>query len=247
MIIIPAVDIYQGKCVRLKQGAKNTRTVFSDDPVAMALKWEGEGAEIIHVVDLDGAFEKEPKNISIILSMQHRLRIPIQVGGGIRTESAIRIYLEAGISRVIIGTEAINNPELVISASSNYPNRILVGIDARNGWAAVDGWTRIEPVRAVDVANRFKTCPLAGFVFTDISRDGMGSGVNIDATREFASSVSVPVIASGGVASIDDIKMLLPLERAGVTGVITGKAIYTGNLDLKEAILLAGNTPSSDG
>jgi phosphoribosylformimino-5-aminoimidazole carboxamide ribotide isomerase len=225
---------------------KHAQTVFSDDPVAMAVKWEREGAEIIHVVDLDGAFEKEPRNRSLILSMQEKLRIPIQVGGGIRTESTIRMYLEAGVSRVIIGTEAIKNPDLVISASHAFPNRILVGIDARNGWAAVDGWTKTEPIRALDVANQFRTCPLAAIIFTDISKDGMGSGVNIEETRDFARSVSTPVIASGGVSSMVDIEMLLPLEKDGVIGVITGKAIYTGGLDLKKAILFTKKKFSSE-
>jgi len=239
MIVIPAVDIQNGKCVRLKQGRINARTIFSDNPVEMAVKWEEEGAEIIHVVDLDGAFKMAPKNTNVIKSILEKVRIPIQVGGGIRNESAIRMYLDMGVNRIIIGTEAITNPDLVFEASRMYPERIIVGIDARNGWAAIDGWTKTAPIKAVDLAKRFEKCRLAAINFTDIQRDGMETGVNIEATREFASAISTPVIASGGVSSIKDIRNLLPLREVGVIGVITGKALYSGRLDLKEAIHIA--------
>lgn len=239
MLIIPAIDIKNGKCVRLEQGRIDKETVFSLNPVAIAKKWEAEGAEWIHIIDLDGAFEKYPKNFHAISSITKNTKTHIQVGGGIRDSQTIHKFLDIGVDRVIIGTEAIRNPDSVIEAAKRHPDQIIVGIDAREGWVAVEGWTETTRVRAIDLAKKFDDCGLAAINFTDILRDGMQSGINIEETRQFATAISTPVIASGGVATIDDIKRIIPLEKDGVVGVITGKAIYSNTLDLREAIQLA--------
>ena len=236
MIIIPAVDIKNGKCVRLVQGRKEDETVFSDDPAAMAEKWAQAGAELIHVIDLDGAFEKSPQNLAAIRKILQTVDTPIQVGGGIRNESTVRRFLDMGVERVIVGTEAINHPEFVERISGMYPGRIIVGIDARKGLVAIEGWTETTRVKAVDLAKRFENCGLAAVNFTDIHRDGMQTGPNIEETRRLAEAIHIPVVASGGVATIQDIHNLLPLEAVGVIGVITGKALYSGTLDFKEAL-----------
>ncbi len=247
MIIIPAIDIKGGRCVRLLQGRMDAETVFSDDPAAMARQWAEQGAEMIHVVDLDGAVEKTPRNLGAIRSILNSVQVPVQVGGGIRTAENIRAYLDLGVYRVIIGTEAIRNPDLVAEACKTFPDRIVVGIDARDGWAAIEGWTETTRVRAVDLARQFENSGVAAVNFTDIHRDGMQTGPNIEETRRMAEAVSIPVVASGGVSTLSDIHHLLPLESAGVVGVITGKALYTGTLDLKEAIAAArGNADSSE-
>ena len=239
MIIIPAVDIKDGRCVRLLQGRKEKVTVFSDDPVAMARRWENEGAERIHVVDLDGAFAKKPKNLPVIEQIIRNTTAAVQVGGGIRTRSAIEHYLQAGADRVIIGTEAIRNPSLVVESCDRYPNRIVVAIDARQGMVAIEGWVQTTRTSAVELARQFEATGVAAINFTDIHRDGMQTGPNIEETRKLAQAVSIPVVASGGVSSLDDIRNLLPLEPAGVVGVITGKALYAGSLRLADAIALA--------
>ena len=239
MIIIPAVDIKDGRCVRLLQGRKEKVTVFSDDPVAMARRWENEGAERIHVVDLDGAFAKKPKNLPVIEEIIGNTTAAVQVGGGIRTRSAIEHYLKAGADRVIIGTEAIRNPSLVVESCDRYPNRIVVAIDARQGMVAIEGWVQTTRTSAVELARQFEATGVAAINFTDIHRDGMQTGPNIEETRKLAQAVSIPVVASGGVSSLDDIRNLLPLEPAGVVGVITGKALYAGSLRLADAIALA--------
>lgn len=239
MIIIPAIDIKGGRCVRLLQGRMDAETVFSDDPSAMARQWADQGAEIIHVVDLDGAVEKTPKNLDAVRRILDSVQIPVQVGGGIRTAENIQAFLDLGVKRVIIGTEAIRNPDLVTDACKAFPDRIVVGIDARDGWAAIEGWTETTRVRAVDLARRFEDSGIAAINFTDIHRDGMQTGPNIAETRRMAESVSIPIVASGGVSTLDDIRNLLPLQSAGVVGVITGKALYSGTLDLKEAISVA--------
>ena len=238
MIIIPAVDIKNGKCVRLVQGRKDDETVFSDDPAAMAEKWAHAGAELIHVVDLDGAFEKSPQNIDVVKKILDTVETPIQLGGGIRNEQTVRKYLEMGVKRVIIGTEAINNPEWVEQTAKNFPDGIVVGIDARNGFVAIEGWTESTRIQAVDLARRFENCGVAAINFTDIHRDGMQTGPNLEETRRLAEAINIPVVASGDVSSIKDIKNLLPLEAVGVVGVITGKALYSGTLDFKEALSL---------
>jgi len=238
MIVIPAVDIKNGKCVRLSQGRMDAETIFSEDPAAMAEKWENEGAELIHVVDLDGAIEKKPQNLESIKAILQRVHVPIQVGGGIRSIDTIRMFLNIGVRRVIIGTEAIRNPEMVSEACRLFPGRIVVGIDARKGLVAIEGWTHTTQIKAVDLARRFEDVGVTAINFTDIHRDGMQTGPNIPETQRLAEAISIPVVASGGVAVIEDIINLLPLESVGVTGVITGKALYSGTLDLKRAIEL---------
>ena len=236
MLIIPAVDIKNGKCVRLVQGRMEDETVYSDDPAAMAQKWALEGAELIHVIDLDGAIKKNPQNIDAIKNILKTVDTPIQLGGGIRTERTIRMFLDMGIARVIIGTEAINRPKMVEQAAQAFPGQIVVGIDARKGYVAIDGWTETTPIQAVDLAKQFQNSGVAAINFTDIHRDGMKTGPNIEETRRLAEAIRIPVIASGGVSNIKDIQNLLPLETSGVTGVITGKALYSGTLDFKEAL-----------
>jgi phosphoribosylformimino-5-aminoimidazole carboxamide ribotide isomerase len=214
-------------------------TVFSDDPAGMAEKWEKDGAELIHVVDLDGAIEKNPRNLDSIRNILDRVDADLQVGGGIRNEKAIRMYLDLGVKRVVIGTESIKNPKMVKAACKAFPDRIVIGIDARNGRVAIEGWTQTTQIEAVDLARQFEDCGVAAINFTDIHRDGMQTGPNIEETARLAEAVSIPVVASGGVSTIEDIKNLLPLESSGVIGVITGRALYSGTLNLKEAIGMA--------
>lgn len=238
MIVIPAIDLKGGKCVRLEQGLMDRDTVYADDPAAQALLWQQKGAELLHIVDLDGAFAGEPKNRRSIEAILSAIQIPAQLGGGIRDIPTIEAYLSLGIGRVIIGTAAQRNPDLVREACRLFPGRIVVGIDAKNGMVAVQGWAEVTGVTAIDLARRFEGMGVAAIVYTDISRDGMMQGPNIEATRQLAESLSIPVIASGGVSRIDDIRRLCLIEPSGVTGVITGKAIYSGALDLTEAIAL---------
>jgi len=236
MDVIPAVDIKNGKCVRLFQGRMDSETVFSDDPAAMAKRWEDEGAEFIHIVDLDGAIEKSPQNLGSIRKIINSVDAHIQVGGGIRNERTIRMFLEIGVKRVVMGTEAIRNPKLVKNACKEFPGQIVVGIDARNGWVAIEGWTKTTQIKAVDLAIQFEDSGVAAINFTDIHRDGMQTGPNIEETRRLAEAVNIPVVASGGISSIEDIQNLMPLETVGVVGVIIGRALYSGRLKLKEAI-----------
>ncbi len=244
MKIIPAIDLKNGKCVRLVQGRKEDQTVFSDDPAAIAQKWADSGAELIHVIDLDGAFEKSPQHIDAIKKILESVDIPIQLGGGIRNEQTVQMYLDLGVKRIIIGTEAIRNPDFVKKICKTYPDQIIVGIDARQGYVAIEGWTRTTEIKAIDLARQFEDCGVAAINFTDIHRDGMQTGPNIEETQKLAEAVSIPVVASGGVATMEDIINLLPLKSVGVVGVITGKALYTGTLNLKEAIA-AANAQSS--
>ena len=243
MIIYPAVDIKLGRCVRLIQGRKDAETVFSDDPAAMAERWAADGAEWLHVIDLDGAFEKKPRNSDAIENIIDRIGIPVQVGGGIRNIETVQRYLDMGAGRVIIGTEAIHQPEFVRTACSRYPDKIAVAIDARDGRVAIDGWTRTTRTSAVDLARRFENVGVAAIIFTDIHRDGTQTGPNIRATRELAESIRVPVIASGGVSQLSDISNLLPLAAVGVTGIITGRALYDRKFGLSEAIALGHRNP----
>jgi len=239
MLIIPAVDIKNGKCVRLVQGRKEEETVFADDPAAMARKWEQAGAELIHVIDLDGAFEKSPQNLDAVKRILQTIDTPIQLGGGIRDKETALTFLELGVQKVIIGTEAIKNPVWVERLADRFAGRVIVGIDARNGLVAIEGWTEDTRTRAVDLAKRFENCGIAAINFTDIHRDGMQSGPNIEETRKLAEAIDIPVVASGGVATIKDIQNLLPLESVGVIGVITGKALYSETLNFTEALALA--------
>jgi phosphoribosylformimino-5-aminoimidazole carboxamide ribotide isomerase len=234
MIVIPAIDLKDGKCVRLLQGKRDAVTVYSDDPVSMAKHWQDAGAELLHIVDLDGAFSGEQKNLEIIKAIRKALEIPIQVGGGIRSLGCIESLLGLNIDRVIIGTSAVQNPQMLREACKRFPGRILVGVDARGGMVAVKGWEEMTSLSAIEFARNAQALGVAGIIYTDISRDGMLTGPNIEAMRQMVSAVDIPVIASGGVSGIDDIRALMKIE--GLWGVITGKALYTGALDLKEAV-----------
>jgi phosphoribosylformimino-5-aminoimidazole carboxamide ribotide isomerase len=236
MIIIPAIDIKNGKCVRLFQGRMDKETVFSDDPAAMARRWVDEGAQLIHVVDLDGAVEKRPQNLKSIKKIIDSVDVDIQLGGGVRNENIVKTLIEIGVKRIIVGTEAIKNPKFVKDLCKTLPDRIVVGIDARDGLVAIEGWMKTTRIKAIDLAQQFEDCGVAAINFTDIHRDGMETGPNIEETRRLAEAISIPVVASGGVSSIEDIKNLMPLKAFGVMGVITGRALYTGSLKLKEAI-----------
>jgi phosphoribosylformimino-5-aminoimidazole carboxamide ribotide isomerase len=238
MIVIPAIDLKNGACVRLEQGLMDKDTVFNDNPAAQALDWQNQGAELLHIVDLDGAFAGEPRNRAAIEAIVKAITIPAQLGGGIRDIATIEAYLSLGLSRVIIGTAAQRNPDLVQEACSRFPGRIVVGIDARNGMVAVQGWAEVTGVTAVELALKFEDCGVAAIIYTDISRDGMLQGPNLEATLALAKAVAIPVIASGGVSSLKDIENLMAIEQSGVTGVITGKAVYTGAIKLAEAIAL---------
>jgi phosphoribosylformimino-5-aminoimidazole carboxamide ribotide isomerase len=239
MLIIPAIDLKDGKCVRLRQGRAEDVTVFGDDPAAMGLRWQAAGARLLHVVDLDGAFGSEPKNLKSIQALRQALSIPMELGGGIRTLDTVAAYIELGIDRLILGTAALKDPDLAARACADYPGRIAFGLDARDGFLAVEGWTETSSQHALEVARELAKLKPAAFIYTDIARDGVKTGVNIAATRALAEVVDVPVIASGGVSSLDDIRALLPLEPLGVMGVITGRALYDRSLDLAAAIRLA--------
>ena len=238
MLIIPAIDLKDGKCVRLEQGLMDKDTIFNDNPAAQALEWQNQGAELLHVVDLDGAFAGEPKNKAAVESILKAINIPAQLGGGIRDLATIEAYLSMGLSRVIIGTAAQRNPELVKEACKKFPGRIVVGIDAKNGQVAVQGWAEVTDITAVELARKFEDCGVTAIIYTDISRDGMLQGPNLEATKALAEAVAIPVIASGGVSSLADIENLLAIEQSGISGVITGKAVYTGAIRLAEAIAL---------
>lgn len=245
MIVIPAIDLKEGKCVRLEQGLMDKDTVFNANPAAQALEWQSQGAELLHIVDLDGAFAGEPKNRGAIEAIIKAISIPAQLGGGIRDIATIEAYLALGLSRVIIGTAAQRNPELVREACSRFPGRIVVGIDAKEGMVAVQGWAEVTGITAVELAMKFEDCGVAAIIYTDISRDGMLQGPNIKATRALAEAIAIPVIASGGVSSLKDIEDLMAIETSGVSGVITGKAVYTGAIDLAKAIALTKGRPET--
>ncbi len=239
MIIIPAIDLKEGKCVRLEQGMMNRATVYSDDPAITAKRWEAQGAELLHVVDLDGAFAGSPRNLPAIIAIRDAIKIPIEVGGGIRDMATVRKLVSIGIDRIILGTAAIKDPSFVQAACSAFPGKIIVGIDAKDGLVAIKGWAELTSVQAVELARQMQGYGVIAIIYTDIKRDGMLSGPNIEATQALAEALTIPVIASGGVSSIYDIQKLMHTRRFGVQGVITGKAIYNGSLDLKEAIKLA--------
>ena len=238
MIVIPAIDLKEGRCVRLEQGLMERDTVFNDNPAAQALEWQNQGAELLHIVDLDGAFAGVPKNRAAIEAIMGAIDIPTQLGGGIRDLVTVEAYLSLGLSRVILGTAAQRNPDLVKDACAQFPGRIVVGIDARGGMVAVQGWAEVTDVTAVELARKFEGYGVAAIVYTDIARDGMLQGPNLEATRALAEAVSIPVIASGGVSTLKDIENLMAIESYGVRGVITGKAVYTGSIKLAEAIAL---------
>ena len=239
--IIPAVDIKNGKCVCLIQGKADQETIYSDDPVAMACHWDEEGAKLIHVVDLDGAFDGIPKNADLIKNIIYNSSVDIQVGGGIRTLEAIETYVNAGAYRVILGTIAQSDPQFVEQACKRFPGKITVGIDARDGFVAVKGWTEVSDKKATDLARQMEPLGVNGFIFTDIRRDGMLQGPNLESIREFSDATKLPVIASGGVGSLDYISSLMALEAHGVSGVITGKALYDKSINIRDALKLVQN------
>jgi len=238
LLIIPAIDIKGGRCVRLSQGRMDSETVYSLDPCEVARGWEEAGAELIHLVDLDGAVEGETANIGVIEKIASSVSVPVQIGGGIRDVMTASRYIEqVGVSRVILGTAAHEDPALVGELTARYPGRVAVGIDARDGLVAIRGWVEVTSERAVDMARRFEDSGVACIIYTDISRDGMLSGPNVEATAEMAASVAIPVIASGGISSVSDIESYRDVP---VEGIIIGKALYSGNVSLGEAIEAAG-------
>jgi phosphoribosylformimino-5-aminoimidazole carboxamide ribotide isomerase len=240
MLVIPAIDLKDGQCVRLRQGLMEESTVFSDDPLAMATRWVNEGARRLHLVDLNGAFEGEPVNASAVQAIaQAYPELPVQIGGGIRDLTTIAQYLDAGVSYVIIGTKAVKEPEFVRLACREFPGKVIVGIDAKDGLVATDGWAELSTIAATELAKSLEQAGVSAIVYTDIARDGMMQGVNVDATVEMARASSVPVIASGGITDLDDIRALAPYSDAGIAGAITGRAIYEGTINLAEAQALA--------
>jgi phosphoribosylformimino-5-aminoimidazole carboxamide ribotide isomerase len=239
LIIIPAVDLKEGRCVRLSQGRMDQESVYSEHPLEMAQHWESKGAERLHVVDLNGAVMGKPIHRSLIKEITQSLRIPIEIGGGIRDIATVEDYLSSGVRWVILGTAAYQNRSFVEEACRQFPERVILGIDARGGRVAIQGWNEVVSLGAVDLAKQFEGEGLSSIIFTDIERDGMSTGLNFESTRRLSRSTSIPVIASGGVSRIEDIKHLLELESEGIVGVIVGRALYTGQLDLEEAIRLA--------
>jgi len=236
MLIIPAIDLKDGQCVRLRQGLMDDSTVFSDDPVAMAVRWVEAGCRRLHLVDLNGAFAGEPVNGAVVTAIAAAYPdLPIQIGGGIRTLETIEHYINAGVSYVIIGTKAVKEPEFVAEACAAFPGKVIVGLDARDGLVATDGWAEVSEVRATDLARRFESDGVAAIVYTDIARDGMMQGVNVEATVAMAQASSIPVIASGGITDIQDIRALMNVAHTGICGAITGRAIYEGTLDVADA------------
>jgi phosphoribosylformimino-5-aminoimidazole carboxamide ribotide isomerase len=240
MLIIPAIDIRGGKCVRLFQGNYAKETVYGEDPAAMAERWIAQGAEFLHLVDLDGAREGVPGNRRTIQDIIRQATVPVQVGGGIRELATVEEYLSSGACRVILGTAAYTDPHFLQEACKRWRGHIAVDIAAKSGKAAIAGWTKDTDVFAVDLARKYEEMGASVIIYTDIKRDGTQKGINLEDTRQLARAVKIPVIASGGVSTLEDIKALLPLERVGVEAVIVGRALYAGNLKLDEAIALAG-------
>ena len=241
MQIIPAIDLLGGSCVRLHQGDYDQVTRFSDDPVAQALSWQNQGAQRLHLVDLDGARSGEPANDAAIRAITEALTIPVQLGGGVRSAERAEDLLQCGLERVILGTVALEKPELVVELAGRHPGRVIVGIDARHGKVATRGWLQESDTDATALAARFSESAIAAIISTDISTDGTLAGPNLDALRDMAKASAVPVIASGGVGCMADLLALLALEPLGVEGVIVGRALYDGRVDLKEALMALGN------
>jgi phosphoribosylformimino-5-aminoimidazole carboxamide ribotide isomerase len=240
MLLIPAIDLKDGKCVRLKQGRMEDDTVFSDDPVAMARRWVDAGARRLHLVDLNGAFEGKPVNADVVNAIVEACpEIPVQIGGGIRDEETIQTYLDAGVQFVIIGTKAVNAPHFVSDVCLAFPGHIIVGLDAKDGKVAIDGWSKLSNHDVIDLAQHFEQDGVEAIVYTDISRDGMMTGVNVAATVKLARAINIPVIASGGITNLDDIRALSEVADEGIMGAITGRAIYEGTLDFVEGQKLA--------
>ena len=244
MLLIPAIDIKDGKCVRLRQGDMKDTTIFADDPVAAARRWVQAGAQRLHIVDLDGAVAGEPVNADLV----HRIveefpELPIQIGGGIRDEDTVEAYLNAGVQYVILGTKAVNEPHFVSDLCVEFPRHIIVGLDARDGKLAVEGWSKLSKHDLVDLAQHFENDGVEAILYTDISRDGMLSGINIEATRELAESIRIPVIAAGGLTSLDDLKAVCEIVDSGVVGVVAGRSIYEGTLDFSQGMNLVRGYP----
>lgn len=238
MILFPAIDLKDGECVRLKLGDMDRVTVFNDNPAAQARAFQDQGFEYLHMVDLNGAFEGKPVNGAAVEAILEEITIPVQLGGGIRDLATIEMWIKKGISRVILGTVAVRNPQLVIEACKAFPGHIAVGIDARDGKVAIEGWDELSEMTAIDLAKKFEDVGVAAIIYTDISRDGVLTGLNFEGTRALAQAVSIPVIASGGLASIEDIKQLMQPEYAKLEGAITGRALYDGRLDPAQALAL---------
>jgi len=238
VILFPAIDLKNGQCVRLEQGDMARATVFNLDPAAQAASFAAQGFEYLHVVDLDGAFAGKPMNAHAVAAMLATVSTPMQLGGGIRDLGTIEAWLAKGVARVIIGTAAVRDPELVKAAAKKFPGRVAVGLDARDGKVAVQGWAETSEVTALDIARRFEDAGVAAIVFTDISRDGLLKGLNLDATIALAERISIPVVASGGFASLDDVKALLAPRAEKLAGAIVGRALYDGRLDPQAALAL---------
>lgn len=241
MLLIPAIDLKDGQCVRLKQGVMTDATVFSDDPVKVAVHWRDQGARRLHLVDLNGAFAGKPKNLAVIRDILGAVGddIPVQLGGGIRDLDTIEKYFDLGLKYVIIGTAAVKNPGFLHDACDAFPGQVIVGLDAKDGMVAIDGWAKVTTHNVIDLAKRFEDYGVNSVIYTDIGRDGMMNGVNIEATVKLAQALSVPVIASGGLTNLDDVRNLCAVEGEGIEGAITGRAIYEGSIDFAAAQTLA--------
>ena len=247
MLLIPAIDLKDGKCVRLRQGDMQDVTVFSDQPLEVARRWVDAGARRLHLVDLDGAFRGQPVNADVIHDIAEEFpELPIQVGGGIRNETTVDVYIQAGVRYVIIGTQAVNEPHLISDLCAEFPTHIIVGLDAKDGRVATDGWSKLSKHDAIDMARHFEEDGVEAIIYTDIARDGMMQGVNIEATVKLAEAVNIPVIASGGIKNIENVKKLAEVSGSGIVGAITGRAIYEGELDFaagqKAADEIAGHS-----
>jgi len=238
VILFPAIDLKNGQCVRLQQGDMNRATVFNLDPAAQAATFERQGFSYLHIVDLDGAFAGQPRNAQAVEAILKTVKMPVQLGGGIRDMATLEAWLGKGIARVIIGTAAVRDPAFVKEAAQKYPGRVAVGLDARDGKVAVEGWAETSTVTALEIAQRFEDAGVAAIIFTDIARDGLLKGLNLDATIALAEAISIPVIASGGLASIDDVKALLTPRAKKLEGAISGRALYDGRIDPAEALAL---------
>ncbi|HET7797897.1 1-(5-phosphoribosyl)-5-[(5-phosphoribosylamino)methylideneamino]imidazole-4-carboxamide isomerase [Nevskia sp.] len=237
MLLIPAIDLKNGQCVRLRQGRMDDVTVFSNDPVEVAQRWVDEGASRIHVVDLDGALKGSPINLKVIEKIAKACgNVPVQAGGGVRDEDTVQLYLNAGISYIIIGTKAVNTPHFLRDLCLEYPRHIFVGLDAKDGRVAVDGWSKLSAHGVIDMAKQCEHDGVEAIIYTDIGRDGMMSGFNVEATRELARSVKTDIIASGGVSTIEDLHLLKSLEEDGVIGAVIGRALYEGGLQFKDCL-----------
>jgi len=236
MLIIPAIDLKDGQCVRLRQGVMEDTTVFSDDPLEMATKWVGEGARRLHLVDLNGAFEGKPVNAECVNEITKAFpNLPVQIGGGIRDIKIANTYIEAGVSYLIIGTMAVTHPEFISELCREFPGRIIVGLDANNGLVATDGWAKQTDINVVELSKKYEQDGVSSIIYTDIARDGMMQGVNVKATADLAKETTIPIIASGGITNLDDIAALIKNAHHGIIGAITGRAIYEGMLDFNDA------------